>query len=251
MTSDPWATLRRFTAARIALGRVGDGLPTKRVLEFELAHARARDAVNTPLAVDRLAADLKAFAPVVVASEARTRAEYLQRPDRGRSLEAAARARLARGRFDAALVVADGLSARAVQDNAPPLVARLHELLPKLKWAPVTIVVNGRVAVGDDAAAALGAALVVVLIGERPGLSAPDSLGAYLTFDPKPGVTRDSGRNCVSNIRPGGLAVADAATRIAALMTMARRIGISGVALKEDDALALFARRGEPGIAKP
>jgi ethanolamine ammonia-lyase small subunit len=108
MTSDPWATLRRFTAARIALGRVGDGLPTKRVLEFELAHARARDAVNTPLAVDRLAADLKAFAPVVVASEARTRAEYLQRPDRGRSLEAAARARLARGRFDAALVVADG-----------------------------------------------------------------------------------------------------------------------------------------------
>ena len=148
-------------------------------------------------------------------------------------------------------MIADGLSARAVHDNAPPLVAQLHDRLPKLNWAPLTIAVNGRVALGDDIAAALGAALVVVLIGERPGLSAADSLGAYLTFGPKPGITRDAGRNCVSNIRPGGLAVADAATRIAALMTMARRIGLSGVALKEDDALALFSGERQHTLQKP
>jgi ethanolamine ammonia-lyase small subunit len=239
--SDPWAALRRFTAARIALGRVGDGLPTERVLEFELAHARARDAVHAPLDVEQLAAELRSFAAVVVASEAKSRTEYLQRPDRGRRLDAASRARLKRGRFDAALVVADGLSARAVHHNAPPLVAQLHKLLPELDWAPLTTVVNGRVAIGDDIARALGASLVVVLIGERPGLSAADSLGAYLTFDPKPGVTRDAGRNCVSNIRPGGLSIDAAARRIAALVTMARRIGLSGVGLKEDDALALFS----------
>ena len=184
---DPWAGLRRHTAARIALGRTGDGLPTARMLEFELAYAQARDAVHAPFDTARMIAELGPYSPVPLESDARTRSEFLQRPDRGRRLAERSRHRLARGSFDLAIVVADGLSARAVHDNAPGIVRRLHELLAPLTFAPTAIVVNGRVAIGDEIAAGLGASAVVVLIGERPGLSAADSLGAYLTFAPSRG----------------------------------------------------------------
>ena len=237
---DPWAALRRHTAARIALGRTGDGLPTSRMLEFELAHAQARDAVHASLDTAHMVAALGKYSPVCLESDARTRSEYLQRPDRGRRLAEHSRHCLTRRSSDVAVVVADGLSARAVHENAPGIVQRLHELLAPLTFAPTAIVLNGRVAVGDEIAEGLGASAVVVLIGERPGLSAADSLGAYLTFAPKPGVTRDAQRNCVSNIRAAGLSVELAARRIAALVLMARRIRTSGVDLKEDDAVALF-----------
>lgn len=241
--SDPWHELRRWTSARIALGRTGDGLPTARVLEFQLAHAKARDAVHLPLDTPRLMVELAAFKPVAVESRADNRSEYLQRPDLGRQLHPRSFEILPEGRYDAAVVVADGLSALAVHENAPALVERLHALAPKLTWAPVVVAVQGRVALGDDIAAALGAALVVVLLGERPGLTAVDSLGAYLTWRPRPGLSRDAERNCVSNIRPHGLSTDDAARRIVALMTMARHSNVSGVGLKEDEAFAFLQKQ--------
>jgi len=234
--SDSWDFLRRATPARIALGRVGDGLPTQRVLEFQLAHAKARDAVHAELDADALAQALADFGPRRVASEAATRAEYLQRPDLGRRLSMPAG--LGPVACDAVLVIADGLSATAVQTQA----AELSNLLltgGRIVWAPPVIARQARVALGDAVAAAVGARLVVVLIGERPGLSASDSLGAYLTYAPRPGLTRDAERNCISNIRPGGLSLPEAARRIRALAALALAREQTGVALKEDEALAL------------
>jgi ethanolamine ammonia-lyase small subunit len=236
--SDPWAFLRQATSARIALGRAGDGLPTARVLEFALAHARARDAVHAALDTKTLSAELADLSPLVVESCAANRTAYLQRPDLGRRLAESSRAALLPKDYDAVIVLADGLSATAVQRQGAALCRSLQQ---GVDWhfAPPVIACQARVALGDEIAAALGAKLVILLIGERPGLSAADSLGAYLTFAPKPGATRDAERNCVSNIRPGGLAVEEAARRILAVARLARSMQRTGTQLKEDAALAL------------
>jgi ethanolamine ammonia-lyase small subunit len=228
--------LRDYTPARVELGSAGSSLPTRALLEFQLAHAKARDAVHLPLAVTSLAAELKqkGVPSITLASAARDRDEYLKRPDLGRRLSQDSRERLAvlRGEYDTAFVIADGLSALAVHRHAVPL---LDTLLRALDWriAPVAIVEQGRVAIGDEIGETLGARMTVVLIGERPGLSSPDSLGAYLTWQPRPGRT-DAERNCISNIRSEGLSYQIAAHKLLFLMNESRRLKLSGVRLKED-----------------
>lgn len=239
---DPWVKLRRLTPARIGLGQAGDGLPTPAMLDFQAAHAAARDAVHLPFDPDGTGRALGALPWRVVRSRAPDRATYLRRPDLGRQLDPADATDLAAaagGPFDAAIVIADGLSAQAVHAHAAALATALADRLAGWRLAPIVLVRQGRVAVGDAVAAALGASMVAVLIGERPGLSAADSLGCYLTHAPRPGVTRDSERNCVSNIRPAGLPVPAAADRIARLMGEARRLGLTGIALKDDAPPAL------------
>ena len=254
-----WGSLSAFTDARIALGRAGVSQPTAAHLAFQLAHAQARDAVHWPLDVDGLTRDIEALGLAVLPlhSAAPDRAHYLQRPDWGRRLDApsqevARRHRPADGTepFDLALVVADGLSALAVQRQVPALLASLLPLLqddPAQSWriAPVAVVQQARVAVGDEVGACLGARCVVVLIGERPGLSSPDSLGVYLTWAPHPGRS-DAERNCISNVRDAGLAPAVAARKLFALLCEARRREISGIGLKDhtppEHALAAPAR---------
>ena len=236
---DSWADLRLLTAARIGLARSGASLATPPLLEFRLAHARARDAVHARLEEARLCADLAALgAPVlVVASAVRDRAEYLMRPDLGRQLAPEADATLAphAGGHDVAFVITDGLSARAVERHAGPLLARLLPQLQSDAWhiAPLTIVRQGRVAIGDAVAQRLRARMVVILIGERPGLTAPDSMGAYLTWQPRPQTT-DAERNCISNIRSEGVAPAEAAAKTLHLMRVMRRRQLSGVGLKDE-----------------
>ncbi len=215
-----------WTDARIALGRVGTGVPTVELLRFQLDHARARDAVHWELGA--LGLDC-----MELHSAARDRATYLRGPDLGRRLTDASRSKLVSGDYDAAIVIADGLSAIAVERHAKPL---LDVLMPRLAgWtlAPLLVVRQGRVAIGDEVGQLLGARLVLMLIGERPGLSAPDSLGAYLTYDPRIGRT-DAERNCVSNIRPEGLGYALAAHKLYYLMNEARIRKLTGVTLKED-----------------
>ena len=242
-TPDPWSALRRHTAARIALGRAGASLPTGEWLRFSLAHALARDAVHLSFEVEAMAAALgtHGFAVTAIESAAPDRATYLRRPDLGRRLSprsAALLPALADAPCDLAVVVGDGLSARAVHVQTLPL---LLELRPRLEAqgiaiGPLLLARQCRVALGDEAGALLGARAVLVLIGERPGLSSPDSLGAYLTWAPAPGRS-DAQRNCVSNIRPEGLAHAEAARKIAWLLGAARRLGATGVALKDDSDL--------------
>jgi ethanolamine ammonia-lyase small subunit len=231
---DAWHALTIHTPARLALGRTGNGLPTKRVLEFQLAHARARDAVLTPFDAPGVAVALNRPGTLLLTTAAIDRETYLMNPDAGRRLGGASRTNLQRGRYDAALVIADGLSATAVHAHGASLAKLILAALPALNWAPVAIVSAGRVAIGDEIAQALGAELCVVLIGERPGLSAADAIGIYVTFAPQPGVTRDADRNCISNVRPGGLALADAAHRLAWLVSESRRIRLTGIGLKED-----------------
>ncbi|MBB3897595.1 ethanolamine ammonia-lyase subunit EutC [Roseococcus suduntuyensis] len=221
MTLIPANSLRRFTTARVGLGRAGTSLPTAAHLDFQEAHAAARDAVWS--ALDPVALGLEA---PVVQSEARDRREYLLRPDLGRRLREADRARLPRT-GGVVVVVADGLCATGVQSQAAALLRALGA-----DW-PVVVALQARVALGDDIAHAMGAAAVVVMIGERPGLSAQDSVGLYLTWAPRPGRT-DAERNCISNIRPGGLSHADAAAKLHWLLRGARALGASGVALKDD-----------------
>ena len=236
--------LRDYTPARVELGRAGSSLPTRALLEFQLAHAKARDAVHLPLAVNSLVLELKqkGFESITLASAARDRDEYLKRPDLGRRLSDDSRTRLGLLRADAnvAFVIADGLSALAVHRHAVPL---LDLLVRNLDWriAPVAVVEQGRVAIGDEIGELLGARMVVVLIGERPGLSSPDSLGAYLTWQPRPGRT-DAERNCVSNIRAEGLSYAAAAHKLLFLMNESRRLKLSGVQLKEN--------AGKPALAR-
>jgi ethanolamine ammonia-lyase small subunit len=229
-----------LTPARVALGRTGASLTTEEVLRFQLAHAEARDAVHVPLNGGALASGIRALGcgVVQVATPAARRDVYLRRPDLGRRLEAESAGRLAKLRgegFDIAVVVADGLSSRALTNNAVPLLSRL---IPKfadtaVTLAPVVVAEGARVALGDEIAARLGARLALVLIGERPGLSSPDSLGAYLTYAPRPGVT-DAERNCVSNIRAGGLSVEAASSKLAWLVNKALAAGMSGVQLKDE-----------------
>ena len=240
-SADPWQALRRFTSARIGLGRAGASLPTAEILRFGLAHAEARDAVHLALDVAGLEAALRPrYGPsLVVHSRAPDRASYLLRPDLGRRLDDASASLLAHtgGRpaegYDLAFVVADGLSALAVQRHAPALLDEIAPLLPA-DWtlAPPVVALQGRVALGDEIGERLAARMLVMLIGERPGLSSPDSLGAYLTWDPRPGRS-DAQRNCVSNIRPEGLAYFAAARRIAWLLSESRRLKLTGVGLKD------------------
>jgi ethanolamine ammonia-lyase small subunit len=239
LEDDVWSGLRRLTAARIGLKRAGASLATGPLLDFALAHARARDAVLAPLDTARLVAELAALGgPVVtVASAVEDRQTYLMRPDLGRRLDANAVAALTahRGHYDVAFVVADGLSARAVAHHAAPVLAKTITVLRAENWriAPAVVVRFGRVAIGDAVASALGAASVAVLIGERPGLSAPDSMGAYLTFKPHAGTT-DAERNCISNIRPEGNDYETAAFRLAYMLRAMRTRRLSGVQLKDD-----------------
>ncbi|MDO7849532.1 ethanolamine ammonia-lyase subunit EutC [Hymenobacter sp. M29] len=240
---DPWTGLRAFTAARIALGRTGTSVPLAEALAFRLAHAHARDAVYSALDTARLLADLAELKLPLgsVHSQATSREVYLQRPDHGRVLDAASRAQLAEmalGDCELAIVLADGLSATATNDHAMPL---LRLLLPQLQEAgfrigPLVLAGQARVALGDEIGHLLRARLVLVLIGERPGLSSPDSLGAYFTYAPRPGLT-DEARNCVSNIRPAGLGYKPAADKLAFLLRQALRRQLSGVQLKDDSGL--------------
>jgi len=232
-----WADLRRFTPARVALGRVGNGLPTAAHLDFQAAHAAARDAVQAALDVAVLRADLDAagLVSIVVHSEAPDRRAYLLRPDLGRRL----RDRAAIPPFPSAMlfVVCDGLSATAVQRHA---VRLLQNVVPRLPGpvAPIVVAEQGRVALGDDVGEAMGAEAVAVLIGERPGLSAADSLGVYLTWQPRRGRT-DADRNCISNVRPDGLTPEAAGDKLLWLIAAMRRLRLTGIRLKDEQSSAL------------
>ena len=234
-----WTDLRRLTAARIGLKRAGASLATGPLLDFRLAHARARDAVHEPLDDKRLVADLTPLGrPVIdIASAVEDRTSYLMRPDLGRQLADGAETALSAhaGRYDIVFVITDGLSARAVQSHAAPVLAHLLPALEKRNWtmAPLVIVRNGRVAVGDAVANVLNADCVAILIGERPGLSAPDSMGAYLTWQPSSQST-DADRNCISNIRPDGIGYAEASKKILHLLQAIRAQRLSGVTIKDD-----------------
>jgi ethanolamine ammonia-lyase small subunit len=224
-----WRDLRRFTDARVGLGRVGTAQPTAAHLDFQEAHARARDAVWSVLDLPTL--ETAIARPLLrVSSAAADRREYLLRPDRGRRLAEGSALPAAPGCI--ALVVADGLCATGVQRHAPGVLDLLVPALP-LPAAPIVVAQQARVAIGDDIGEAMGAAAVVVLIGERPGLSATDSLGLYITWAPRRGRT-DAERNCISNVRPGGMSYADAAAKAAWLLRAALALGATGVALKDE-----------------
>lgn len=233
------AQLRRFTPARIALGRAGDSLPTAELLNFGLAHAMARDAVHALLDTADMARQLNdaGLTSIEVHSAARDRATYLRRPDLGRRLDDPSRKQLAALRPetkpDLLFIVADGLSAIAPQRYAVPLILDLRAMLPDWDLGPIVIATQARVALGDEAGELLNAGITVMLIGERPGLSSPDSLGAYLTYNPKVGRS-DAERNCVSNIHAEGMSIERAARTLKFLLIKSRQLGISGIALKED-----------------
>ncbi|MFJ4347385.1 ethanolamine ammonia-lyase subunit EutC [Pseudomonas sp. NPDC089401] len=239
----PWQALRGLTPARIALGRCGTSLPTTAQLDFQFAHAQARDAVHLAFDHAALGEQLKARGrdSLVLHSAASDRHQYLQRPDLGRRLaddsaEALRQHALANpGGVDLAIVVADGLSALAVHRHTLPFLARFDEQASADGWrsAPVVLVEQGRVAVADEVGELLGARMTVMLIGERPGLSSPDSLGLYFTYAPKVGLT-DAYRNCISNIRLEGLSYGMAAHRLLYLMREACRRQLSGVNLKDE-----------------
>ena len=246
---DPWTELREATPARVGLGRSGDTMPLGPVLAFQLAHAQARDAVHAALDVaaleQALTQTLAPHATHAVKSLAPDRATYLKRPDLGRALDSRDRAALEAAAqapglspCDCVFVIADGLSATAVVAHAPALLAACLPLLEGLAVGPLVIATQARVALGDAVGDALGARLCVVLIGERPGLSVADSLGAYVTFAPRPG-RRDSERNCISNIHDkGGLSSTLAARKLAWLIRAALERGATGVALKDSESAA-------------
>ncbi len=240
--TDPLSSLKEFTPARIGIGRVGNSIPLAESLQFKLSHAHARDAVYSTLEVEALTARLKTFGlPVLhLHSRATSRQKYLKRPDLGRQLgeESVAELNDYSGDHDIAIVLADGLSATAINEHAVGLLALLLPILTasKLKIAPLCLVEQGRVAIGDDIAHALKARFSLVLIGERPGLSSADSMGAYLTYGPMPGLT-DESRNCISNIRPQGLTNKPAAHKIQYLILEAFKRKLSGVGLKDNAGL--------------
>lgn len=228
----PWRNLRRYTPARIALGRAGNALPTAAHLAFQAAHAAARDAVHAALDTQALAAALAeaGLASQTIRSACPDRRTYLLRPDLGRRLHPEDRPRLTPAPGGIAFVIADGLSALAAQRHAAPLLARV---IAAIGPSPIIIATQARVALGDDIGTALHAEAVAVLIGERPGLSTPDSLGLYLTWNPRPGRT-DAERNCISNIRPEGLPIDQAAAKLLWLIREMRRLRLTGVALKDE-----------------
>ena len=254
-TDAVWPALKRFTEARIGLGRAGSALPIKEVLNFAMAHAQARDAVTTAIdweAIERQLATL-GLTSIRVDSAASDRDTYLRRPDLGRRLSADSRRRLADAAGptpDLLVLVADGLSSTGVATNAAEVIAALLPMARASGWklAPAVLATQGRVALGDDAGEVLNARAVLVLVGERPGLSSPDSLGAYLTYAPRIG-RKDGERNCVSNIRRGGLSAEEAAFKIHWLLREAFRRQLTGVALKDESTFQLESR--SPGPALP
>ncbi len=250
---DPWAHLRQHTSARIALGRTGVSLPTRELLDFALAHAQARDAIHLPLDTDGLCAELQQQgwpAPLLLHSQARDRHEYLLRPDFGRRLDAASVERLgavASEAPDLVLVLGDGLSALGIQQHGAALLGAIRRALdPALRLGPLVVVSQARVAVADEVGERLGAAAVAMVVGERPGLSSPDSVGIYLTHAPRVGCS-DAQRNCISNVRPAGQDLDTAARRLAWLLGESRRLGLSGVGLKDHSGLPLTGLPGPAG----
>lgn len=244
VTPDPWQAWRAATPARLALGRAGSGMPTDETLRFGWAHAMARDAIHAALDADALVRSLEedGWSVLRARSQAPDRATYLRRPDLGRGLDAAdgeaLRGRPERG-CDLCLVVGDGLSSLAIERHARPLLAALRTQLPAgLRIAPIVVATQARVALADEVGEALGARLGAILIGERPGLSSPDSLGIYLTHEPRRG-RHDAQRNCISNVRPEGLGYEAAAFKLGWLVREALRRGLTGVQLKDesDDAV--------------
>lgn len=262
VTDNPWRKLQTFTDARVGLGRAGVSVPTKHLLAFQLAHAQAIDAVHSKLNTNQLITNIEELewasacvphcAPLSLHSRAKDRASYLQRPDYGRLLDSESANKLDEYKartsthYDLSIVIIDGLSSYAIEQNTLPFLRALWPYLkpdsadPKKAWelAPLCLVEQGRVAIGDDICERLQANCVLVLVGERPGLSSPDSLGLYLTWGAKVGLT-DAYRNCISNIRPGGLAYEDAARKAFYLLNEARHLKLSGVQLKDrsDDGL--------------
>jgi len=238
VTSDPWSALQQLTAARVALGRAGTSLPLRKSLAFKLDHARARDAVHKPFHPEEVAALLHnaGLTTLQLASEITDRQEYLTRPDKGRLLSTLSKGKLSgvNTGYDICLVIGDGLSARAIHEQAGPFAVAAAGMLQRarLSLGPVCLVSNARVAIGDEIGALLKARLVAVLIGERPGLSSPNSMGLYLTMNPVPGMT-DESRNCISNIREGGLPLTEAIRKFGYLVEEAQRLGRCGVELKD------------------
>jgi len=245
VTPSPWGEWRSVTPARLALGRVGAGMPTEEVLRFGWAHAMARDAVHAALDVPALQAALHAqgWSTAQVRSRAPDRVTYLRRPDLGRVLDPHESAKLRAMNTlsgNICVVIGDGLSSLAVERHAAPLLAALRPLLAdELEQVPVVIATQARVALADEVADALRAKLSIMLIGERPGLSSPDSLGIYITHAPFKGRS-DAERNCISNVRPEGLDYAAAALKLAWLVREAIRRGLTGVDLKDESDLALL-----------
>ena len=239
--TDSWVALRRFTQARIALGRAGHAVPTQVMLDFQLAHAQARDAVHYSWAIDAFAGQVLGLGEEVLILDTPvvSRDEYLRRPDLGRVLTEGSGTRLRNfndGEVDVALIVTNGLSSTAVERHGIPLLQAIVNSYRtrQFRIAPVFLVANGRVALSDAIGSVIAARVAVIVVGERPGLSAADSLGIYLTFAPQPGTT-DAERNCISNIRPPeGLSYEAAAAKLLYLTGEAMRRGISGVALKDE-----------------
>jgi ethanolamine ammonia-lyase small subunit len=255
LEKNSWSALRQFTHARIALGRAGNSLPTDALLAFNLSHAQARDAVHHPLDADLLHEQLRTagFVTLDVHSAAPDREHYLRRPDLGRRLSDESRARLEQEAGieppEVVFVIADGLSAFAASKQSIPLLQAVVTRLTDWKIGPVVVARQARVALGDEIGEVLRTKLVAMLIGERPGLSSPDSLGIYLTYAPKPGCS-DAQRNCISNVRPEGLSYAAAAHKLHYLLTHARRLGLTGVGLKDDSEPLLESASGSK-IASP
>ena len=238
---DTWESLKTFTNARIALGRTGVATPLKEILDFRMCHAHARDAVYSVLNIDELTEALQPFQiPIItVNSKASERTVYLQRPDLGRKLNDASANNLKNETShsaDVAIIIADGLSATAINEHAVHVVKKLIPLLKQsvLTITPLVIAEQARVAIADEIGAILQAKLSVILIGERPGLSSPDSMGAYITYQPVPGKT-DESRNCISNIRPEGLGYELAAAKIAKLIKTSLQLKLSGISLKDEE----------------
>lgn len=249
---DSWRRLAGITPARIALGRAGTGLPTREVLRFALAHAQARDAVHLPFDSARMASEVAAlgFETLEVTSAAPARDAYLRRPDLGRRLSDESRALLemrAGAPVDLALVVADGLSSTAIHAQAVPFLSAFKARIAEAGWSvgPVCVASQARVALGDEVGERLNASACVVLIGERPGLSSPDSLGLYLTFAPRAGRS-DAERNCISNVRGEGLSHEHAAFKLAWLLKEALARRVTGVSLKDESDLLLVGGRPPP-----
>ncbi|MBV8628790.1 MAG: ethanolamine ammonia-lyase subunit EutC [Paraburkholderia sp.] len=255
LEKNPWNALRQFTNARIALGRAGNSLPTAPLLAFNLSHAQARDAVHHPLDAEALHDQLRAqgFTTLDVHSAAPDREHYLRRPDLGRQLSDESREALKQARVDppeVVFVIADGLSAFAASKQSVPLLNAVCARLTDWKIGPVVVARQGRVALGDEIGEILKTKLVVMLIGERPGLSSPDSLGIYLTYAPKVGCS-DAQRNCISNVRPEGLNYDAAAHKLHYLLTHARRLGLTGVGLKDDSDALLEDTKQTPAVQAP
>lgn len=238
---DPWRNLNQFTTARIGLGRAGMSLTTSAYLDFQFAHAQARDAVHIPLDFNRLAQNINllGYQTLLLQSLAKNQAMYLQRPDLGRQLKESSHEDLKHNittEIDVAIIVADGLSSKAIEHHAEKF---LGLLLPKLKasdykLSPICLIKHARVAIGDAVAECCAARLCIVLIGERPGLSSPDSMGIYFTYQAKADLSTDVDRNCISNVHTNGLSYEQALIKLLYLVQESEKLHYSGVNLKDE-----------------